>query len=211
MADILCASSTMTRSQSTSHALSRMPSLLRARHVEAGQPQAAAGEGVALVQDLVASEDVELKPNFSRISSCHWSTRRTGRDHHDVGGVAAQEQLLDEEAGHDRLAGTGIIGEDVAQRLLVQHALVDRTELVRQRLHITGAERGLGIEQVGKAHAPRLGRQQEGVRVGIEAERQPRLDRTRWRIMSANTIRSAGPDAVRYVTFAESSVSRSTR
>lgn len=48
--------------------------------------------------------------------------------------VAARDQLLDEQACHDRLAGAGIVGQQEAQRLARQHRLVYRGDLVRQRI-----------------------------------------------------------------------------
>ena len=47
--------------------------------------------------------------------------------------VAADDQLLDEQPGHDRLAGAGVVGEQEAQRLARQHLAVDGRDLVRQR------------------------------------------------------------------------------
>jgi hypothetical protein len=48
-------------------------------------------------------------------------------------GYAPGDQLLDEEARHDRLARARVIGEQEAQRLTRQHGLIDRGDLVRQR------------------------------------------------------------------------------
>ncbi len=45
--------------------------------------------------------------------------------------VAARDQFLDEETGHDRLAGAGVVGEQKAQRLARQHLLIDGGNLVR--------------------------------------------------------------------------------
>ena len=53
-------------------------------------------------------------------------------DEHALG-VAADHELLDEQAGHDGLAGAGVVGEQEVQRLAGEHLLVDRRDLVRQR------------------------------------------------------------------------------
>ena len=42
----------------------------------------------------------------------------------------------------------------------------------RERLHIAGAQRGLGVEQVREAHPAGFGGEQERVRVSVETERQ---------------------------------------
>ena len=48
--------------------------------------------------------------------------------------IAAHDQLLDEQPRHDGLAGTRVVGQQEAQRLAWQHRLIDRCNLVRQRL-----------------------------------------------------------------------------
>ena len=45
-------------------------------------------------------------------------------------------QLLDVEAGHDRLAGARVVGEQEAQRLAGQHLAVHGLDLVRQRVDL---------------------------------------------------------------------------
>ena len=85
--------------------------------------------------------------------------------------VAARDQLLDEEAGHDRLAGAGVVGEQEAQRLARQHRLVDRRDLVRQRIDQRGVHREHGIKQVREANALRFGHEPEHRAVAVEAPR----------------------------------------
>ena len=48
--------------------------------------------------------------------------------------IATDQQLTDEEARHDRLASTGIIGEQIPKRALLKELLVHRFDLVRVRL-----------------------------------------------------------------------------
>ena len=78
--------------------------------------------------------------------------------------VAAGDQLLDQEPGHDRLAGAGVVGEQEAQRLARQHRLVDGGDLVRQRLDDRGVDGQHRIEQMREADAVRLGDQAEQAR-----------------------------------------------
>ena len=82
-----------------------------------------------------------------------------GRDDQAALEVAADQQLLDQQPGHDRLAGAGIVGEQEAQRLARQHLAVDRRDLVRQRLDLRGADGQIGVEQVREADAVGLGRE----------------------------------------------------
>ena len=87
--------------------------------------------------------------------------------------VAADHQLLDEQPGHDGLAGAGIVGEQEAQRLARQHLAVDGRDLVRQRLDLRGADREVGVEEMGEPDAVSLGGEPEQVAVGIEGIARP--------------------------------------
>ena len=60
--------------------------------------------------------------------------------------LAADQQLLDQQAGHDRLAGAGIIRQQEAHRLARQHVLIDRTDLVGQRVNRAAAYRHVGVK-----------------------------------------------------------------
>ena len=91
--------------------------------------------------------------------------------------VAADQQFLDEQAGHDRLAGAGIVGEQEAQRLARQHLLVDGRDLVRQRLDDRGVDGEQRIEEVGQVDALRLGDQAEQRAVAVEAPGAASFDR----------------------------------
>ena len=77
--------------------------------------------------------------------------------------VAAGDQLLDEEARHDRLAGARIVRQQKAQRLARQHALVDGRDLVRQRLDDRGVNGEHRIEQMGEMDALRLRHEAEQI------------------------------------------------
>ena len=49
--------------------------------------------------------------------------------------IATGDQFFDEQTRHDRLAGAGIVGKQKAQWLPRQHGLIDRRNLVRQRVN----------------------------------------------------------------------------
>ena len=114
-----------------------------------------------------------------RISKGRWKRRlqlvlplldqAAGADDEAALEVAAGDQLLDEEAGHDGLARAGVVREQEAQRLARQHRLVDRGDLVRQRLDQRGVDREHRVEQVRQADAVRLGDQAEERPVAVEA------------------------------------------
>ena len=54
--------------------------------------------------------------------------------------VAAHDQFLHQQPGHDGLAGAGVVRQQEAQRLARQHSLVNGGDLVRQRLHQGGVD-----------------------------------------------------------------------
>ena len=94
-------------------------------------------------------------------------------------------QLLDVEAGHDRLAGAGVVGQQEAQRLARQHRLVDGRDLVRQRLDVGGVDGQHRVEEVGQADALRLGDQAEEGAVAVEAPGAALLDELQARLVVA--------------------------
>ena len=47
--------------------------------------------------------------------------------------IASDDEFLDQQPRHNRLAGARIVGEQEAQRLPRQHRLINRRNLVRQR------------------------------------------------------------------------------
>ena len=54
---------------------------------------------------------VKSRPNFSAISSCHFSGQ-PGRAHdHDAAGAVSQQQLLGDQPGLDGLAEADVVGE----------------------------------------------------------------------------------------------------
>ena len=67
--------------------------------------------------------------------------------------IASDQKLLDEQSRHDGLAGSGIVGEQEAQRLAGQHLFVDGGDLVRQGIDVRGVDREIGVEEVSKPDA----------------------------------------------------------
>jgi hypothetical protein len=54
---------------------------------------------------------VKSRPNFSRISSCHFSDRLGGHTIDRGPGPVAKKQLLDDEPGLDGLAQADVVGQ----------------------------------------------------------------------------------------------------
>ena len=95
------------------------------------------------------------------------------RDHEHPLCITADDELLDVEAGHDRLARTGIVGEQEPQGLAGEHLAVDGLDLVRKRFDFAGGQRQVRVEEVGEVDAAGLGGETELVAVTVEAPRSP--------------------------------------
>ena len=67
-------------------------------------------------------------------------------------------------------AGTGVVGQQEAQRLARQHRLVDTSDLVRQRLHIGSVDRHHRIKQERKVHAFGFASELERRAIAVERE-----------------------------------------
>ncbi len=138
-----------------------------ARSIEAMQ-RGCSFHGFRLACLLTRSEVIssKLSPNFCDSSSCHWMVKRSGAEDEDPLDDVREAKLLHKQAGHDRLAGAGVVGEQEAQHHLRQHPLVDRLELVRQ--HVDARQRDSKVRVVceRETNARRLDEQEEVVRQG---------------------------------------------
>ena len=121
-------------------------------HAVAGQGVDADDEAVARRPDegiagsgVAAADDVELKAEQLRQLALPVPDQPGWRDDQDALEQPAREHLADVEAGHDRLARAGVVGEQEPQAGLLQHVVVDGDPLVRQRvdLAISVAKAGL--------------------------------------------------------------------
>src|SRR5690606_27128780 len=104
------------------------------RHVEPEDQSMSLDEGVSGNRrlDLIAREDVEAKAELLCKLVLPLLDETARRNDEAALKVAADQKLLDEERGHDRLAGPRIVGEEEAQGLPRQHLAVDGGDLMRQ-------------------------------------------------------------------------------
>ena len=135
--------------------------------------------------ELVVGEDLEGQVEAAVELVLPLLGEAAGADDEAALEVAARDQLLDEQAGHDRLAGARVVGEQEAQRLARQHRLVDRRDLVRQRLDERGVDREHRVEEVRQADAVRLGDEAEERAVAVEAPGPALLDDLEARLVVA--------------------------
>ena len=137
VADILCASSQTTRSQRQSaRRASAWTSSLRDSLSRRAMTRFVLEKPVARAGrfELVVGENVERQVEATVQLVLPLLDQAAGAHDQAPLQVAARDQLLDQQPGHDRLAGAGVVGQQEAQRLARQHRLVDRRDLVRQRL-----------------------------------------------------------------------------
>src|SRR6185312_7288414 len=95
--------------------------------------------------------------------------REVGRadDEHALDQLA-QLQLADKEAGHDRLAGASVVGEQEAHPRELQEVVVHRLELVWQRIDPADREPEIRVELISDAEGIGLKAKAQDTAVAIE-------------------------------------------
>ena len=91
-----------------------------------------------------------------------------GRHNEHAADEPSGQHIAYVQAGHDGLAGSGIVRQQEAQRRLLQHVLVHGDALMRQRVDQRGFRSERGIEQMPVGEAMRLGDGRYGGGVGGE-------------------------------------------
>ena len=99
-----------------------------------------------------AGHDLEVQPELLPQLVLPLLDQAARGDDQAPGDVAAEHQLADQQARHDRLAGAGIVGEEEPQRLLLEEPVVDRVDLVGVRLDVRGVDRCERIREVRPLH-----------------------------------------------------------
>jgi hypothetical protein len=139
--------------------------------VETGDGEIVFDEPVAGARglELIVGQDFERQVEAAREFVLPLLGEAAGADHEATSEVAACDQLLDEEPGHDRLAGARVVGQEEPQRLARQHRLVDRGDLVRQRIDERSMDGQDWIEEVGQSDAMRFGDEAKQRAFAVEA------------------------------------------
>ena len=140
---------------------------------------------VARRLELVVGEDLEVQVEAAAQLVLPLLGQAAGADHEAALQVAAHDELLHQQAGHDRLARAGVVGQHKAQRLARQHRFVHGRDLVRQRLDVGGMDGQQRVEEVGQADALRLGHQAEEGAVAVKAPGAALLDEFQARFVMA--------------------------
>ena len=113
-------------------------------------------------------EQLEVQPELVAQLILPLLHQAAGRDDQAAFQVAAEHQLLDVQARHDRLARARVVGEQEPQRRPAEQLAVDGLDLVRERLQVGGVHREHRVEPAGHPDPQRLGGQLE--RRGVRGE-----------------------------------------
>ena len=93
--------------------------------------------GVAVRSSRCRADQASAEYSGSREHPASASADQSGgRDHEDAPDAPPHVHLPHVQPGHDGLARTRIVGEEEAERVLRQHALVHRDPLVRKRIDL---------------------------------------------------------------------------
>ena len=98
--------------------------------------------------------------------------------------IAAGDQLLDEQTGHDGFAGTGVVRKDVPQRQAWQHLLINCRDLVWQGLNSRSVDRQIRVKQVCQMDAVRFGYEAHLISICAETPRQTVTQHIHGRLIS---------------------------
>ena len=95
-------------------------------------------------------------------------------DDQDALGEPPKLQLANEKAGHDRLARAGVVGEQEPHPRELKQVVVDRLELMRQRIDARDREAEIRIKLVGDAQS--IGLKAEAEQSAVAVEGVPRVE-----------------------------------
>ena len=127
-----------------------------------GPDEGIAGAGVG------TSDNTERQPEQRVHFPYPVADQPRGRHDEHAADEPPRQHLAYIQAGHDGLAGAGIVRQQEAQRRLLQHVLVHGDALMRQRVDQRGFRSERGIEQMPVGKPMRLGDRRDGGRVGCE-------------------------------------------
>ena len=164
----------------------RLQLVIPGQHVEARDQSMPFGEGISGRGrlDLLPAHDVEAEAELVRQLILPLLDQTSRRDDQATLEAASDQQFFDEQAGHDGLASTRIIGQQEAERLAVQHRPIHRGQLVRQGLDLGRVNGEIGIEEMRHANAKRFRGQAEQSTVAVEREAAARRDLAQPRLVA---------------------------
>jgi len=112
------------------------------------------GVGAVVGAEDVATDDFEVLAELVLHFALPLEGETGRRDDESALDQAPNLQLLDEQAGHDRLASAGVIGQEEADAWQAQEIVIDRLKLMGEWVHAGDGQREVRVvfEGEGKAH-----------------------------------------------------------
>ena len=109
-----------------------------------------------LVANVAAFQHQELLIELLLQLSLPLEGQIRGAHDEDPLGQTPELELADEQAGHDGLAGPGVVCKQEPHAGELHEVFVDRLQLMWQRVHSRDGEAEVGVELVGDAEGVRL-------------------------------------------------------
>src|SRR5262249_33327347 len=127
-----------------------------------------------LVADVLALEHQKLRVELLFEFPLPLEGEVGRADDQDALSEAAELQLADQESGHDGFPCAGVAGEKKPDPRDLEEVVVDRLELVRERVHTRDREAEVWVEFVGDTQ--RVGLKAKPKQLSVSIEGQLRAD-----------------------------------
>ena len=146
-----------------------------------------------LLTQIAAFDDLEFLVKFLLQLALPLEGKVGRADDEDALDQTAQLQFADQQTGHDGLAGAGIVGEQEADLGEFEQMVVNRLQLVRQRIDLADRQAEIGVELEGDAKGIGLQAEPQQVWVAVKGEgRRLRGQRAEWGFVTGFEGRERG-------------------
>ena len=126
------------------------------------------GIGAVVGAEDVAADDLEVLAELVLHFALPLEGEAGRRDDEGAFDQAANLQLLDEQAGHDGLAGARVVRQQEADAGQAEEVVVNGFELVRERVNASDGEREVGVVLEGQPEAHRFDAEPEHFGVAVK-------------------------------------------
>ena len=124
-----------------------------------------------LITDVISLDDQEFLVELFLQFSLPLERQVRRADDKDALGEAAELEFPDQEARHDSLAGSGVVGQQKSHPCEFEKVVVDGFQLMGERIDARDRKREIGVEFVGYSQRVSLQAQAEQLRVTQERRR----------------------------------------
>ena len=124
--------------------------------------------GAVVGAEHVAADDLEVLTKLVLHFALPLEAEVGGSDDQGARDEAADLQFLEQQAGHDGFAGTGVVGQQEPDARLRHEVMINGLKLVRQRVHTRDGQRKIRIVLECQRQAHGLDGEPEALRIAIE-------------------------------------------